>query len=130
MYDKVTHDIKVSVEPVFLEDRSSPEEDYFVWAYTIEIENLGKNTVQLITRSWQIADAHGQIQDVNGPGVVGEQPILSPGQSFRYTSGAPLSTPSGMMMGSYQMETDAGECFDVEIPAFSLDCPYHTAKLN
>ncbi len=130
MYDKITHDIKVSVEPVCLEDRSDPEEDYFVWAYTIEIENLGKNTVQLITRSWQIADAQGQIQDVNGPGVVGEQPILSPGQSFRYTSGAPLSTPSGMMMGSYQMETDAGERFDVEIPAFSLDSPYHTAKLN
>lgn len=130
MYDKTTHDIKVSVKPEFLDDRSDPGEDYFVWAYTIEIENLGTQTVQLITRRWQIADAHGRIQDVNGPGVVGEQPVLLPGQSFRYTSGAPLSTPSGMMMGSYQMETDAGECFDVEIPAFSLDCPYHKAKLN
>ncbi len=130
MYDKTTRSIKITVEPVFLEDRSRPDENYFVWAYTVEIENQGSETVQLMTRHWKIADAKGSIQEVNGPGVIGEQPVLIPGQSFRYTSGAPLSTPSGMMMGSYQMETAGGESFDVEIPAFSLDCRYASGKLN
>lgn len=130
MYNKTTRDIRISVEPEFLEDRSEPDESYFVWAYTIEIENLGRETVQLITRSWRIADAQGHVQKVDGPGVVGEQPVLTPGESFRYTSGAPLTTPSGMMMGTYRMVTENGESFDVEIPPFSLDCPYHAPKLN
>ena len=94
MYDKTTRSIKITVEPVFLADRSRPDDNYFVWAYTIEIENQGSETVQLMTRHWKIADARGGVQEVNGPGVVGEQPVLTPGHSFRYTSGAPLSTPS------------------------------------
>lgn len=130
MYDKTTRSIRISVEPEFLDAKSDPADEYYVWAYTIDIENQGPETVQLRERYWKITDATGQTQEVNGPGVVGEQPILTPGDSFRYTSGAPLSTPSGIMMGSYRMETDDGETFDVEIPAFSLDSPYQSRQVN
>ena len=116
MYTKVTRDIRITVEPVFLEDQS--------------IENVGGETVQLRTRYWRITDALGRVQEVRGPGVVGEQPRLSPGKSFEYTSGTPLTTPSGIMMGSYQMETDTGEMFDAAVPAFSLDSPHQTIRLN
>lgn len=124
MYSKITRSITVKVEPAYLDEQSSPEEDYFVWAYTIEIENTGTEVVQLKTRYWQITDALGRIEEVRGAGVIGEQPVLEPGDSYQYTSGTPLSTPSGIMVGSYQMVTDDGEMFNVEIPAFSLDCPY------
>lgn len=124
MYSKKTRAITVKVEPAYLDDQSSPEEDYFVWAYTIEIENTGSEVVQLKTRYWQITDALGRIEEVHGAGVIGEQPVLEPGDSYQYTSGTPLSTSSGIMVGSYQMVTDDGEMFNVEIPAFSLDCPY------
>ncbi len=124
MYSKITRSITVKVEPAYLDDQSSPEEDYFVWAYTIEIENTGTEVVQLKTRYWQITDELGRIEEVRGAGVIGEQPVLEPGDSYQYTSGTPLSTPSGIMVGSYQMVTDDGEMFNVEIPAFSLDCPY------
>ena len=123
MYRAVTRQIEVKVAPKFLPDRSSPENGYFFWAYTIELTNRGRETVQLKTRHWRITDAHGRLQEVRGAGVVGEQPVLKPGENFEYTSGVPLPTPSGFMVGSYGMVTEAGEPFDIEIPAFSLDLP-------
>jgi len=115
---------------VFLEDHSEPEEQRYVWAYEVKIENLGQEKVQLINREWSITDALGQTQIVRGPGVVGEQPILKPGEAFEYTSGTPLKTPSGLMVGSYQMEDCKGELFEVSIPAFSLDSPHQTVQFN
>jgi ApaG protein len=130
MYQLTTRDIRVTVRPSFLQDQSRPEQRKFFWAYSITIENLSKQTVTLKTRYWRITDANGRIQEVRGAGVVGEQPTLKPGDSFEYTSGAPLSTPSGFMAGSYQMETQAGEPFNVEIPLFSLDSPYSQARVH
>ena len=130
MYSSTTRSIKVTVEPHFLADQSSPDDDHFVWAYRVRIENQGGETVQLRRRHWRITDGMGRIQEVRGPGVVGEQPVLAPGQSFEYTSGTPLSTPSGIMVGTYQMETGSGEHFDVDIPAFSLDSPHQSVRLN
>ncbi|ASG21571.1 MULTISPECIES: Co2+/Mg2+ efflux protein ApaG [Nitrospirillum] len=130
MYSETTHAIRVSVRPEFLEDQSSPGEGHYVWAYTVRIENTGGETVQLRSRHWHITDARGRVQEVRGAGVVGEQPVLSPGQSFEYTSGTPLSTPSGIMVGSYQMERTDGSRFDVRIPAFSLDSPHERGALN
>jgi ApaG protein len=122
-YSQTTRAIRVSVEPTFLEAQSRPEDNYFVWAYEVTIENLGTDTVTLKTRYWRIVNAQGEVQEVRGAGVVGEQPTLSPGERFEYTSGCPLSTASGFMEGSYQMETASGEAFNVLIPAFSLDSP-------
>ena len=130
MYECVTRDILVAVEPVFLEDESNPEEGHYVWAYTIAIENMGQETVQLRSRYWKITDSTGHVQEVHGVGVVGEQPRLRPGESFEYTSGAPLATPSGFMGGNYEMETQGGEKFHVEIPTFSLDSPHHLYSLH
>ena len=130
MYKTETRSIAVVVEPTYLDDQSSPEDDYFVWAYTIQIENHGAEVVQLKTRYWKITDAHGRVQEVRGSGVVGEQPVLKPGECFEYTSGTPLSTPSGIMVGSYQMVTDNGELFNVEVPAFSLDSPFTLGKIH
>ncbi len=123
-YNCTTRLIKITAEPVFLDDESRPEDNYYVWAYTIVIENTGEEVVQLLNRYWMITDAIGQVREVRGPGVVGEQPILQPGDSFEYTSGTPLSTTTGIMAGSYEMTTNSGEKFEVEVPAFSLDCPY------
>jgi ApaG protein len=130
MYEKVTHNICVSVRPFYLEEQSSPDEDHFVWAYRVNIENRSKETVQLINRHWRITDKLGRLQEVKGAGVVGEQPVLKPGESFEYTSGCPLGTPSGIMVGSYEMSTPEGDHFNVEIPAFSLDSPHDIASLN
>ena len=130
MYEAVTHGIRIKVEPQYLEDQSSPEESYFFWAYTIEIANEGDAKVQLKTRYWCITDANGKIDEVRGPGVVGKTPVLEPGQSFTYTSGCPLATPSGIMVGSYQMQRDDGSLFDVAIPAFSLDSPFVVRSVN
>jgi ApaG protein len=130
LYSEITRSIKVEVKPFYLEDQSSPAERRFVWAYTVRIENQGGETVQLRRRHWRITDAMGRLQEVRGPGVVGEQPVLAPGQSFEYTSGTPLATPSGIMVGSYEMETPNGECFAVAIPAFSLDSPHQPRHLN
>jgi len=126
MYSETTREIKVTVKPVYLEDQSSPDENHFVWAYHVRIKNLGRQTVQLRTRHWRITDANGRHQEVRGAGVVGEQPVLKPGQSFEYTSG----TPSGIMVGSYQMESGNGEKFDIKVPAFSLDSPSKSVRLN
>ncbi|HXE17016.1 MAG TPA: Co2+/Mg2+ efflux protein ApaG [Stellaceae bacterium] len=129
-YSETTRSITVTVEPTYLEDQSSPAEDRYVWAYHVRIENKGGETVQLRRRHWRITDGMGRTQEVKGPGVVGEQPVLAPGQSFEYTSGTPLNTPSGIMVGTYQMETRQGESFDIAIPAFSLDSPHQTVRLN
>ena len=120
----------MSVEPTYLEARSSPGSSQYFWAYRVIIENQGRETVQLLNRHWMITNARGELTDVKGPGVVGEQPVLKPGESFEYTSGAPLDTPSGMMAGAYQIETESGERFDIEIPTFSLDHPNHGLLLN
>ncbi|MEE9318397.1 MAG: Co2+/Mg2+ efflux protein ApaG [Rhodospirillales bacterium] len=129
-YAETTQSITVSVEAFYLDEQSDPEDAHFVWAYHVRIENNGQETVQLLTRHWRITDSLGNIQEVQGDGVVGEQPVLSPGQSFEYTSGTPLSTPSGIMVGTYQMETGAGNRFDVKIPAFSLDSPYQGGQVH
>ena len=123
MYQSVTRNIEVTVTPQYLAERSSPETGEYFWAYTIEITNRGTETVQLRTRHWRITDAMGRRQEVRGPGVVGKQPVLKPGESFEYTSGVPLPTPSGFMTGSYGMVSADGEPFDIAIPTFSLDSP-------
>ena len=130
MYSATTKAIRVTVKPAYLEEQSSPAENQYVWAYHVLIENTGGGTVQLLTRHWRITDSFGRIQEVRGAGVVGEQPVLAPGQSFEYTSGTPLPTPSGIMVGSYGMQADTGERFDVAIPAFSLDSPHQPVQLN
>jgi ApaG protein len=130
MYQATTEDIKVTVVPHFLEGQTKPEEGRYVWAYTVTVENLGPETVTLLTRHWTITDGQGHSQDIRGDGVVGEQPTLQPGQRFQYTSGCPLNTPSGMMVGSYGMVSSAGRPFDVAIPAFSLDSPHDHHSVN
>jgi len=130
MYEKTTRDITISVRPFFLEEQSAPDRNHFVWAYRINIRNKGPDTVQLINRHWRITDKYGRLQEVKGPGVVGEQPVLKPGESYDYTSGCPLETPSGIMAGSYEMTTQDGQRFLVEIPAFSLDSPHDRAAIN
>src|SRR5436309_12039980 len=130
MYSETTRSIKVSVKPFYLEDQSSPTDNHYVWAYQVRIENHGGETVQLRRRYWRITDALGRIQEVRGPGVVGEQPVLAPGEAFEYTSGTPLPTPSGIMVGTYEMETRGGDSFSVRIPAFSLDSPHQPVRLN
>ncbi len=129
-YAQTTAAIKVIVEPFYLEEQSEPEDNHFVWAYHVRIENNGQKTVQLMTRHWRITDSLGNTQEVQGDGVVGEQPVLTPGGSFEYTSGTPLATPSGIMVGTYQMETESGDRFDVDIPAFSLDSPYQPGQVH
>src|SRR5262245_19577095 len=130
MYEAVTKGIRVRAPPHELEQESDPDEGRYVWAYTIEIANESSETVQLRTHHWRITDASGRTEEVRGRGVVGETPVLEPGGSFRYTSGCPLATPSGIMVGSYQMTTQAGERIEVAIPAFSLDSPHSVARLN
>ncbi len=129
-YEQVTRGIRVSVSPTFLEDQSDPEEPRYVWAYTVRINNESETPVQLRTRYWRITDSRGQTDIVAGDGVVGEQPVIRPGEGFEYTSGAPLATPSGLMVGAYGMETHEGEVFDVDIPAFSLDSPHELRQIH
>lgn len=123
MYTATTRHITVSVTPTYLPDQSEPDENRWVFAYRIEIENGSRETVQLRSRYWHITDAHGHVEEVRGPGVVGEEPILSPGDSFTYTSGCPLGTPSGIMRGRFRMQSVDGATFEIEVPAFSLDAP-------
>lgn len=130
MYEAITQKIRVRVTPEYVPDQSEPEDDYFFWAYNVEITNLGKETVQLKSRHWRITDANGRTEEVRGPGVVGEQPVLGPGQSFAYSSGCPLKTPQGLMVGNYQMAGEGGRMIDVAIPAFSLDSPFSRPVLN
>ena len=130
MYTKTTKSISITVNPYYLEDQSEPDEQHFVWAYQVTINNLGEESVQLKNRFWKIIDSNVIRQEVKGEGVVGEQPVLNPGEKFEYTSGTPLSTPSGFMEGHYEMETKSGNKFDASIPLFSLDSPYTSNKLN
>jgi ApaG protein len=130
MYRAVTRSIEVVVTPRFIADRSSPEKNYFFWAYTVAITNHGAETVQLKTRHWRITDANGRRQEVRGAGVVGDAPVLKAGESFEYTSGVPLQTPSGFMTGVYGMVSAGGENFEIEIPAFSLDSGNSKRTIN
>lgn len=129
-YEALTHDVRVRVVPDYDEDQSEPDESYYFWTYTVEILNERDEPVQLRSRVWQITDAVGHTEEVRGPGVVGQTPVIEAGQSFSYTSGCPLSTPSGIMVGSYQMAGADGKLFDVEIPAFSLDSPFVSKSVN
>ena len=130
-YSRSSNGITVTVRAIYLEDQSDPERNSWVWAYQVRIENQRAETVQLLRRTWQITDGRGRVQVVEGDGVVGEQPLLEPGETFEYTSGTPLETPSGIMVGLYHMvATTSGETFDAEIPAFSLDRPGHDRQLH
>jgi ApaG protein len=128
MYSETTRSIKITVRPFYLEQHSSPDDGHYVWAYHVRIENCGDETVQLRNRHWRITDSLGRLQEVRGPGVVGEQPTLAPGESFEYTSSCPLPTPSGFMVGDYEMVTGGGENFLARVPAFSLDLPAQAAR--
>jgi ApaG protein len=122
-YSAVTRDIVVEVEPFYLEERSDPSERRYLWGYRITIDNRSDSFVQLVSRYWHITDGNGRVEEVRGEGVVGDQPKLEPGDSYQYTSGCPLPTPSGIMVGRYTMRTDKDETFEIAIPAFSLDLP-------
>lgn len=130
-YSKTTRGIRVSVRSFFLEDQSEPEDGQYFWAYKVKIENNGREAVQLLRRTWHITDARGRTQHVHGAGVLGEQPLLEPGEAFEYTSGTPLDTPSGFMRGAYHMVVaSSGENFDVTIPPFSLDSPHQGGRIH
>ncbi len=130
-YQETTREVCVSVRSFFLADQSRPDDNHFVWAYRVKIENQGGDTVRLLRRTWHITDSRGRTQHVHGAGVVGEQPELQPGQSFEYTSGTPLETPSGFMVGVYHMIiATSGENFDVAVPAFSLDSPHQDGRVH
>ena len=130
MYAAESHGIRVAVRPEFLPDRSDPEGSSYFWAYRVAIENHGDHTLKLLNRYWRIVDAVGRVEEVRGPGVVGRQPTLRPGERFEYTSGCPLKTSSGIMSGHYEMVDDAGMIVEVVIPAFSLDSPYANGVVN
>ncbi len=129
-FAETTNSITIIVEPFYLDEQSEPSDSHYVWAYHVRIENNSQKVVQLLTRYWRITDSLGNVQEVRGDGVVGERPVLDPGGSFEYTSGTPLSTPSGIMAGTYQMETTGGDRFDVIIPAFSLDSPHQAGLVH
>lgn len=130
MYRAVTHDIEVNVEPFFLAEQSDPDAGHYVWAYRITLVNGSRQTVKLLSRYWRITDGNGHVEEVRGPGVVGEQPELDPGDSYQYTSGCPLTTQSGIMVGRYTMRGEDGALFDIDIPAFSLDLPGAVRTVN
>jgi ApaG protein len=130
MYTATTRAIQVTVRPQYLPERSDPAKSQFVWAYQVRIENKGNMTVQLRSRHWKVTDGLGRRQEFKGPGVVRKTPMLRPGEVFEYTSGMPLSTPSGFAGGTYQMVSESGENFDIEIPTFSLDMPNTERRLN
>ncbi len=130
MYRATTREIQVTATPRYVAERSEPDQGRYFWAYTIEVSNLGQETVQLKARHWYITDGHGNVEEVHGVGVVGEEPLLPPGGKFEYTSGVPLNTATGIMSGRYDMQTEGGEGFSIEIPAFSLDAPDARRVLN
>ncbi len=129
-YTHTRHSVRITVNPVYLENQSVPEDNQFLWAYHVRIENLSKEGLLLRRRYWKIIDGFGRVQEIWGDGVVGEQPNLEPGESFEYTSGTPLPTSSGIMAGFYVMEKKDGEEVEVEIPAFSLDSPYEMISVH
>ncbi len=123
MYNSITSDISVSVLPVYIDERSKPEEGMYFWAYRVVVENRSDDSVQILSRHWHITDGNGLVEEVDGAGVVGEQPVIEAGDSFEYTSGCPLDTPSGIMVGHYVVKKADGDTIKVAIPAFSLDLP-------
>lgn len=125
-----TERVRISVAPTFLESQSFPKLSRYVWAYHVRISNRREAPVRLMRRHWRITDAAGQTTEVSGDGVVGEQPVIGPGETYEYASGAPLETPSGMMSGRYEMQSACGSRFEVQIPAFSLDSPHDQRTLN
>jgi ApaG protein len=130
-YTATTRGVRVSVRSFYLEDQSKPAEGRFVWAYRVRVENRGAATVQLLRRTWVITDGRGRTQHVHGEGVIGQQPVLRPGEAFEYTSGTPLDTPSGFVTGQYHMVlSDTGEAMDVAIPTFSLDSPHQQGGVH
>ncbi|MDP3371767.1 MAG: Co2+/Mg2+ efflux protein ApaG [Candidatus Paracaedibacteraceae bacterium] len=129
-YSSKTKEICVTVQPFFLQSHSLPEKSQFMWSYHIQIENHGDAPYQLINRFWHITDGNGQVKEVSGEGVIGEKPILNPGELFEYTSGTPLHTPSGFMSGYYEMETPEGDLVKIEIPTFSLDSPFANTSVH
>ncbi len=130
IYTATTRKIVVSVRPEYLSSQSDPDEDQFIWAYHVVIRNDGDGPVRLLTRHWIISDALGRTQEIKGDGVIGEQPVIKPGKQHDYSSGVPLGTPSGIMRGSYQMISEDGTAFDVEIPAFWLESPDSSPTVN
>jgi ApaG protein len=130
LYERTTNGIRVAVKPSFIDDQSNPDDSRYLWSYTVTIENKGPETVQLISRYWHITDAAGRVKEVRGPGVVGAQPVLAPGQSFEYTSGCPLPTASGYMVGKYLMKAASGTDFEAEIPAFLLESPHEQRQIH
>ena len=130
MYERQTRSIFVEVKPAYLDDQSDPEGDRYVWSYTVTIENRGAEPVQLLSRYWNIVDGIGRVKEIRGPGVVGAQPVIAPGESFEYTSGCPLETASGYMVGRYKMVSASGEAFEAEIPAFLLESPYERRRIH
>ncbi|MGJ8560423.1 MAG: Co2+/Mg2+ efflux protein ApaG [Litorimonas sp.] len=130
MFEQRTGDVVVRVEPEYLAEQSSPSDSRFIWAYTVEIDNQSADDLRVTGRYWHIADSRGQVQEVRGQGVVGEKPVVKAGEQFRYTSGAPLSAPSGMMSGTYRVEPETGDAYDVEIPVFVLDSPFEGTMFN
>ena len=130
MFKAETAGLIVQVMPVYIDERSDPANSRHFWAYRVTVENRTSDTVQLISRYWHITDCHGHVEEVKGEGVVGEQPLIAPGEAYSYTSGCPLNAPSGIMLGSYTMQRQNGETFEIEIPAFSLDLPDITPSLN
>lgn len=130
MYRSITENIEVTVEPFYLEEQSSAEDYHFVWAYRVTVINHSEDTVQLLSRHWKITDGNGVTEEVKGPGVIGEEPIIKPGDSYQYSSGCPLATNSGMMVGTYTMQGPDGNLFTIAIPAFSLDIPHQHRTLN
>ena len=129
-YVRETRSIRVAVKPAYLDDQSDPEDGRYVWSYTVTIENKGAEAVQLMSRVWNITDGAGCTQEVRGDGVVGAQPVIAPGESFQYTSGCPLETASGFMVGRYRMVSASGEAFEAEIPAFLLESPYEQRQIH
>tara|TARA_B100000242_G_C42791590_1_gene368327 strand:+ start:150 stop:542 length:393 start_codon:yes stop_codon:yes gene_type:complete len=130
MYSKTTNGVTVTVIPYFLDEQSSPNENHYVWAYQVNIKNSGNGSIKLNHRNWLIIDANGKIINVHGEGVVGEFPIIKPGETYEYTSGTPLKTNNGIMQGFYLVSQDNGEKLKIDIPTFSLDSPYNKIKLN
>jgi ApaG protein len=130
MYERQTRSIHVAVKPAYLDDQSDPDGERYVWSYTVTIENRGQEAVQLMSRYWNIVDGVGRTKEISGPGVVGAQPVINPGESFQYTSGCPLETSSGLMSGRYQMKAASGEAFEAEIPAFLLESPYERRQIH
>ncbi len=129
-YERETNGVRVAVKPAYLDDQSDPEDDRYVWSYTVTIENRSAEAVQLMSRIWLITDGDGRTHEVRGPGVVGAQPVIAPGESFQYTSGCPLETASGHMVGSYRMVSASGAEFEAQIPAFLLESPYERRRIH